>query len=313
MSEQQGIGGFFPLEIGAGAAPHHAGAVALASGRACLRQLIEQRRPVRLWLPDYICDSVVRTVEKTGVDIGRYELDETLDPVLPDVGGSEGLLYVNYFGLKGATARALDRSLGERAIIDDTHAFFEKGYESAASFNSARKFFGVPDGAYLYGSRTQIRMQAAPAHVHYEHLVSRLLGDQQTAFEQYRQSEACVSDEPASMSILSERLLGGVDYGAVRARRLSNFAELQRHLGSRNRLRIGAPLETDVPFCYPLLVDGEVPWEQLWKAGVFAPVLWPEVKDHMLARRLMPLPVDHRYGVDDMRRVAGIVSQVLGW
>ena len=45
------------------------------------------------------------------------------------------------------------RSLGNisNVIIDNAQAFYSKHQDRAYSFNSARKFFGVPDGAYLFG------------------------------------------------------------------------------------------------------------------------------------------------------------------
>jgi hypothetical protein len=66
-----------------------------------------------------------------------------------------------------------------------------------------------------------------------------------------------------------------------------------------------------------------VPWNTLWNQGVFAPRLWAEVparanarpfaREAMLADRLLPLPIDHRYGADDIARLASAVSKVMAW
>jgi len=319
------IGGFFELELGAGGEPYHAAALALASGRACLRRLLERSRPSRVWTPFYVCDSVVQTIEKAGVELEYYALDASLDPVLPAGAPADGecLLYVNYFGIKLDTAASLDRTLGDRAILDDTHAFFQRGYPRAASFNSARKFFGVPDGAYAYGAGLDLEAPRAPAPVHYDHLVNRLLGHQRLAFEQYRESEACVTDEPVPMSALSERLLARVEYDRVRRTRRDNFLRLHERLGAHNRLALNLAAGLDAPYCYPLLADQPVEWERFWDRGLFTPMLWPEVPgrpaagafewERTLAARLLPLPVDHRYGSDDVDRVVRTVDEVMGW
>jgi hypothetical protein len=320
------IGGFFELEISDGRRPFHTDAAALSSGRAALRCILQAVRPARVWMPFYICEAALQPCEAEDVPVEFYPIDEAFDPILPAgvPAAGECLVYVNYFGLKSSTAARLAAAHGRRAIVDDTHAFFARGYPGAWSFNSARKFFGVPDGGYAYGAGLSADNYPRPSEIRYEHLVNRLLGRQELAYEQYLQSESMVTAALVRMSVLSERLLAGVDYEAVRERRLANFAALHRAFGARNCLapRL-APASTDVPYCYPLLSSEPVPWGELWSKGVFAPRLWPDVpgrpragefaRESMLAGRLLPLPIDHRYGADDMGRLAAVVTEVMGW
>jgi len=320
------IGGFFELEIAAGSGPLHPRAAALSSGRAGLRCILEALRPSRAWVPFYICDAALQAFSATGVAVELYGIDEAFDPILPPGAPKAGecLIYVNYFGLKSATAAALVAAHGNRMIVDDTQAFFATGYAGAWSFNSARKFFGVPDGGYAYGAGLSDASYPGPSHVAYEHLVNRLLGDQELAFTQYLQNEAQVTATVCRMSVLSERLLAGVDYPEVRKRRLVNFAALHDALSARNCLTpLLSPHDAEVPYCYPLLSSTPVPWSALWSQGVFAPRLWAEVpkrpnarqfaRESMLADCLLPLPIDHRYGPEDIARLAAVVSKVMAW
>jgi hypothetical protein len=319
------IGGFFELEIAGGRGSFHSDAVALSSGRACLRSILEATHPSRAWVPFYICDAGLQPFEATGVPVEFYAVDEAFDPVLPAaLASGDCVMYVNYFGLKNATAASLAASHGGRAIVDDTQAFFARGYPGAWSFNSARKFFGVPDGGYAYGAGLSAAGYPARRAVHYDHLVNRLLGHQDLAYEQYRENEARVTTTIYRMSALSERLLASADYPAVCARRVANFAVLHDTLGGRNCLPSSVISEAaGVPFCYPLLSSAPVPWADLWARGVFAPRLWPELRDRQggaqfaresaLADRLLALPIDHRYGADAMRRVTSVVCEVMGW
>jgi hypothetical protein len=320
------IGGFFELEIAAGSGPFHGDSMALWSGRACLRQILQTRRPSRAWAPFYICDAALEPFASIQIPVERYSLDEALEPKLPAgaMGGGECLLYVNYFGLKTSTAASLVAAHPHGVIVDDTQAFFSKGYPGGWSFNSARKFFGVPDGGYAYGPGLRSMERPRVPEVRYDHLVNRLLGRQELAYEQYVRSEACVTSELWRMSVLSERLLASIDYPAVRDWRRRNFAALHLALGGRNRLKLSLePSADEVPFCYPLLSSEPVPWESLWDRGVFAPKLWPELAERlpaqgaewesMLAERLVPLPIDHRYGLKDVDRLVEVVAEVLGW
>ena len=320
------IGGFFELEIGGGGHAWHAGTLALCSGRACLSKILECARPARAWVPFYICDSALSPFARAGVEVAFYAIDESLDPLLP-VGvpaGGDLVMAVNYFGVKTRTAAALVAQHPRRVIVDDTHAFFSKGYEGGWSFNSARKFFGVPDGGYAYGPGIEPHEYPRPPCVRYDHLVNRLLGNQQLAFEQYRESEANVPGELWGMSRLAERLLDRVDYGAAGDARRRNFAALHARFTRRNGLRVDlTAVENETPYCYPLLCDRPVPWDALWRRGVYAPALWTDVAaragaerftwESSLQRHLLPLPIDHRYGPGDLDSLSSAVDAVMQW
>ena len=74
-----------------------------------------------------------------------------------------------------------------------------------------------------------------------------------------------------------------------------------------------------VPFCYPFLPARPSLHRALWQREIFVPRLWPEIAarpaegfewERDLAARLLPLPIDHRYGPGDMARVTGAVMDV---
>ena len=58
-------------------------------------------------------------------------------------------------------------------------------------------------------------------------------------------------------------------------------------------------------------------------ARIFAPQLWPEIAarstagdfywERELADKLIPLPIDQRYGPQEMARVAATVAEVMAW
>lgn len=318
------IGGFFELELpDAGSAVYHPDAVAVCSGRACLRRILEALKPTEAWLPFYICNAAVEPFDQLGVPYTFFGIDEHFEPSFPvDLPDSACVLYVNYFGLKKECAEDLPNRTRARVIIDDTHAFFERGHGRSPSFNSARKFFGVPDGAYAYFA--ELMPDPPPKkveRVHYEHLVNRLLGRQDLAYPQYVESERAVSAAYLGPSVLTDRLLRGIDYGAVQVRRIENFRYLHSRLGKWNRLGLNLDrLLEMVPLCYPFLPESNVRHESLWQASIFVPRLWPEVQqrpgdafelERMFASRLLPLPIDHRYGVDDMAYVSESVIREL--
>ena len=318
------IGGFLELESrrGAGGAWHR-DALALTSGRACLRAILERTRPQRLFVPFYICDSVLEPIRRLHVGFEFYGLTPSLEPDRASWPADASVLLVNYFDLKSRTVDRLSSALGQRAIVDDTQAFFRRGRTNSFSFNSARKFFGVPDGAYVYGQgmtdvRPLRRNDAAPA----DHLSARLGGNLELGYEQYQAAESQVSCEIVWPSSRAQDLLAGVAYDDARAARRRNFMQLHDSLKNYNTLEIDLALDADAaPLCYPFLPAQTSRHEALWQREIFAPRLWPEVTtrpdrgfewERDLAARLLPLPVDHRYGSDHMARVCDIVREVTG-
>jgi hypothetical protein len=315
------VGGFFELETCRGGGPWHRGSVALTSGRACLRAVLELTRPARVFVPFYICDAALEPLRLLGIPFEFYRLTPSLDPAPEGWPADAGVLYVNYFDMKTGEADRFAAALGSRAIVDDTQAFFRRGRRSGWSFNSARKFFGVPDGAYVYGPRAGDVRPAAPNDtVPAAHLSSRLAGEQELAYQQYVAAEAQVSVDVRLPSRAASRLLEGIPYEEVRTARRRNFAQLHERLAAVNTLAVDLRLDVDAaPFCYPFLPSRPSLHQALWQRQIFVPRLWPEVAsrpggpfawERDLAARLLPLPIDHRYGHDDMTRVTDAVLDV---
>lgn len=316
------IGGFFGLEPQRECrAELHADALALTSGRACLRVILELMRPARVLVPLYICDAALEPMKRLGVPFEFYGITPALDPDRDAWPADAAVLHINYFDLKNREADRLAGLLGDRAIIDDTQAFFRRGHVRSFSFNSARKFFGVPDGAYAYGPGVDgVQPGAANAGAPSAHLTTRLTGPQDVAHRQYLDAESQVTCERLAPSPLSAGIMAHVAYDDVRAARRRNFAVLHERLSGNNTLTIDFSLDKDAaPYCYPFLPSRPSLHEALWRREIFVPRLWPEVasrppagfvRERDLAARLLPLPVDHRYGVDDMERMCDVICEV---
>jgi len=319
------IGGFLPLESPQSAPRErcHAGAAPLSSGRGCLHQILRTARPRHVRLPFYICDALVAPLAATGTPHEFYAIDDRFRPAAPlEPEDDELAVVVNYFGVMDAFAADESERLGARGAIDDTQAFFRVGSSDRWSFNSARKFFGVPDGAFLYGRFGEDVGDLPPSGSgSCEHLIARLDG-RADAWELFKRHEARIDVEPRRISPAADRLLAAVDLECARRRREANFRFLHGSLAAINT--IDAPLDeaaADGPMCYPLLPRAAVDRDRLARAGVFVPTLWPEVEsrggggfawERDVARRLLPLPVDHRYGAVEMETLVRRLHQVIG-
>lgn len=318
MQVKQVVGGFFELEIPSTNSFYHPNAYAYTSGRACLGVILESMKPKKIYLPYYSCDAILQPLKTHNIAYEYYRLDGKLEFDLSIAPRSdELLLYINYFGVKTNFVKVLSKRYGSQLIIDNTQAFFEIPDDSDKywSFNSARKFFGVPDGAYLYAAGPVPSATGRNAEVNYAHLVERLTGNQTKAYELFLESEINVTDHPYQMSILSERLLGGIDYRSVKRCRRDNFAFFHRHLADLNRFPFFYNDES-TPICYPLLLDFVIDKRQLHEQNIYIPTYWPNITSDFVverefAQRMLPLPIDHRYNQDACRHLLEVLKPLV--
>jgi hypothetical protein len=313
-ADVNGIGGFFELELPQAGQPYHR-APALTSGRACLGVHLDELKPSRVHVPFFVCDALLAPIRSRGLDVAFYPIDERFEPRAIDAAPSDVVVRIDYFGLRGDAACA-DRDT--RTVWDFAQSFFTRPLAGVRAFNSARKWFGVPDGAFLFGAAC--RPHAVNVDAPYDHLVNRLLGRQDAAFEQFQQSEARITDRPLGMSMLSARLLDGIDYAAVAERRRSNFARLAQRLDPINELQL-APEAGAVPFCYPFLPWQPIDRRRLHEVAIYVPTFWPELTarsavgfdfERRLAEQLLPLPIDHRIGPVECDRIVDVVLALCG-
>lgn len=313
------IGGYFGIELGAAGNPLHAQAKGYHSGRSALGALCTLLSPGHVYVPFYSCDSLRAPLDAADIETRYYSVSARLDAEFEVSLPSDGyLLYINYFGIKQAEIERLRSVHGEQLIVDNTHAFFRDA--DLLSFNSARKFFGVPDGAYAWGPGP-LPVPEQRAHAAAEHLLLRDQdeGERERGLQAYRHAESQIEHGLLAMSPLSEQLLARIDYPAVRARRRSNFMALHGRLRAHNPL--DPQLGDGVPYAYPWLAPEGLERSALLERGIFFPTLWPEVSqretrdfepEKRLADRLWPLPIDQRYDAADMDRVAATVENLLG-
>lgn len=313
------IGGFLDFEIARSRGQAYHNTLALSSGRACLAYILDRAQPSKIFLPYYSCDALLTPVLDRKIDYEFYALTESLEianlPATLDSG--EMLLYVNYFGLKSEYVFELVAKFADSLIVDDTQAFFKKGYASCWSFNSVRKFFGVPDGGYLYCPGGCNSLDLEPERPDYAYLVKRML-DEDDAYAEYLEHESAVSCQIRRISEFSKHMLRCIDYDSVAKTRRRNFLQLQDALDGYNELdlRIG---KQQVPLYFPFLSTTPIR-EELISSGIFVPRLWPEIVSreeggHPFEKRfsinMAALPIDQRYGSADMSRIAAKVIEYL--
>jgi hypothetical protein len=316
------VGGYFELELAKGRHSYHETPWVLKSGRSSLHYIFSIVKPSLVYVPYYTCDGLLESFTASGVQYRFYEIDETLEPVtLPKLAKDEYFLYINYFDCKRQAVNRLSEKYGEQLIVDATQAFFMQGNGKSWFFNSCRKFFGVPDGSYLYppkGKKPAI-VQIRNEKYITEHLVKRFNGHTTEGYALFVENEILCGAEIIAISKLSEYLLSNVKYAKVTTQRRANYEYLHQAFQHTNLLSIKLH-KSSVPMCYPLLLKNIPNRELLYANKVFVPTFWKEVTDRItqgftteksIAQHLLPIPVDHRYGHTDMKTMIKLIKSML--
>jgi len=317
------IGGFFELEIVEGNSLYHDNAIKLSTGRACLNYILKTRKPSKVYIPFYCCNALIEPIILNDIEYEFYSIDKQLElKILPKLKVTEIIIYINFFGIKEKYLNTLLNFFGDKLVIDNTHSFFTKGYKTKnGSFSSARKYFGVPDGAFLYmdePEKYKINIKRNQ-NISVNHNVNRLLGLQEKAYVEYLEYEKSLNSDIEEISILSEKILSTINYTEVRKTRNDNFDFFRNEFDKLNQLTIDKSV-TDC-FCYPLLLEKPIEKEKLYAEKIFVPNLWldtlsrNEKKDYdiecKLSLELLPLPIDHRYSTKDLHRVSDALKKII--
>jgi hypothetical protein len=286
---------------------------AFRSARSALAALIRQRRPGRIWFPSYVCASLLESAAATNIDVEFYPCGRRLEPRLDELARrakpGDAVVLVDYFGRPPDPNLLEIRGLHADLIWIEDRA---QALDPAASawgdvvLYSPRKLVGVADGGVMFSDSVLPRAKApssdgdlwAPEEARARDPDGR---DPQTWYPLFRAREAafCVDDAPISK--------------VRRQNWRTLFAELH------DFALWSEPDPVFVPLSFPILVDdAAATGRALANHRIWAPRHWAELPSsasdfpdaHWLSARCLSLPLDQRYGADDMRRLAKAVRSV---
>lgn len=297
------IGGYFELDPGLGQSSLPTGAL-FNSGRNALRHIVRSLGIRTIHVPDYTCSVVYDALRAEGIDMIIYAVGQDMLPAVP-FDKRDFVLYTNYFGCCGANVDKLV-VLYPNLIVDCAQAYFVTP-KGRASFSSCRKFFGVSDGGVAYGCE-EGDYDIDDSSSRQEHLHIRLAESASSGYAKYREAEDSLDDAPIKlMSELTRNAVAKFDLEFAAQKRRANFAYLHNRLHSTFPFAMS---EDDVPMVYPYITGDPSLRARLIENKIFVAKYWPGLTSAAdeLANRIIPLPIDQRYGEEDMQRIVEVVN-----
>ncbi len=312
------IGGYFELENFI-QKEYYKDLLSFSSARNCLLYIIKKRAIQKIFLPIFLCDVVSDTCTFLGIQVEFYSIDKNFVPIIDKkhITSTSYLYIVNFYGLLQKAEIEVLYQKYQYIILDNTHNFFQEPIPHMDTIYNCRKYFGVPDGAYLstdLEKDNQIK-EGKSAH-RFRHLIGRYEQSASDFYQDFKKAdESFDQEELCYMSKLTKNLLGAIDYSNIYDRRIANYHYLKKKLLKYNELDLQ---DKELNYMYPFLSQyGEKLREILIKNKVYIPVLWPNVletsnKDsieYTYANNILPLPIDQRYDKKDMDRIISIIEE----
>ena len=311
------IGGYFGLELNKGE-EYHENAIKLNTGRNALEYILLVNNYKKVFLPFFTCDVLLEPLNKLNIEVAFYSINKLFEPIFDysRVKEDEAFLYTNYFGLKDNYIKRLAVNC-KNLIIDNAQSFYSKPLQGIDTFYSPRKFFGVPDGAYLYCNRQlDIDLEQDISYNRFEHLLRRIDISAEDGYPYFKENDNSLSNQPIKeMSNLTQSLLRTIDYKKPIQIRKDNFNFLHKNLKDSNKLNLDE-FSFISPMVYPYWTENEKLKQRLLENKIYTPTYWPNVKEwskqnsleNTLVNEVIYLSVDQRQTEKELNRIVKIIK-----
>lgn len=310
------IGGYFELELPQSDLSKLPPGILVNSGRHALEYIIRAARNKiqTVWLPYYTCDVVLQPIRRFGINFRFYSINRNFE-LADAIGLKEGeyIIANNYFGIKDDYMSKLARIYKNRLIVDNAQAFYCSEELGSNYIYSPRKFFGLPDGGIVSSTyKLEEDLPEGTSFGRCSHLLKRLDKDANYGYNDFRSNSKQLGSETlTSMSRLTKRILGTIDFEWVKIKRRSNFDILHSALATSNELQLPCSNTFACPIVYPYKTSDSNIRKKLIDNKIFVATYWPNVFDwcpkdsieYQFANNILPLPIDQRYGIDDMNQI----------
>ena len=321
------IGSFIELDI-FGGKEYYSGndVLALNTARASIYHAIKVLNTSVIHLPFYLCPSVKKFLQQKGIEIKFYNINSDFQPVNVHQEDDESILIINYFGIISPIQLQSTVWKYKNVIVDNSQSFFSNPIENCYNVYSPRKFFGVPDGAYLIGINASIGIDEYEQDFSSDSaafLLKRIeYGSSAVYAERMKNEERLDNSDIKLMSKLTGALLKGIDYKYIKEIRIKNFQSAYVLFKDINLLDFDSvDLEKINPMVYPLMINDAELVHKLNELSIYTGRWWNDVLNFVpeksfeagLSKYMLPIPIDQRYGPEELTYINKQIRDILSF
>jgi hypothetical protein len=277
----------------------------------------------KIYLPYYLCPEIDEFLSRNSIMIQYYSIKEDLTPALSSNEADSAVLVVNHFGLFTKTKLKMIIGKYQNVIIDNCAAFFCPEIKGCLNVYSCRKFFGVPDGAYIIGPDASANALKYPRDISSDtssFLLKRIEKGCSEVYNERILNELRINNSGIlRMSKLTESLLNSLDYNTIKEKRRNNFMYACQLYRPFNLLNLD-DIRSDycVPLFYPLVVKDIELVNKLQQKQIYTGRRWISVHkkvnsdsfEAFLSDYMVPIPIDQRYNRKELDYCFEVFRQI---
>lgn len=298
-------------------------------------------------IPPFTCHTVIEPFLARGYEVHAFhiglDLRATSENILNVVKEKKAgvVLFHRFFGIN--TISDIDkiipklRSDGVVIIEDCTQNLYSTYIKSDADYfvGSIRKWCGVPDGGFAVCNEGKfenkpididrgLELAKCEASIRKYEFLFESKGDKQSFLTRYREAEDMLDAQNRyyAISKVSCIIQSNLDIHNLKTRRRENFYEIVNGLKTTKGLKVIFEQlnEDEVPLYCPILCENRKAIQQhLVQNSIYAPVVWPKAEccpavdgdTDYIYEHILCIPIDQRYGIDDMHRVVNVIKEKL--
>jgi hypothetical protein len=299
-----------------------------------------------LFVPDYFCPEISKFWQNNGIAIRRYKDDPRWEhpdwtTLTPDKG--DFVLAVNYFGTREGFPWSDWHRKNSHVILIEDHSHdpfsvWAKNSKADYCFASIRKIFPVPDGAILWAPQHQ-QLPLESKNQNWSASALKLAGMiWKKEYLNNKEKDISIKDIYRTFQIEGEKLFSSSCNLCIspwsRNLLLNGFPKSWRIRREKNVRLILKLLNNSADYkpLFSTWPSGSCPFNAILEfktskmreifrsriisKGIFTPVHWDLSSDtnkHSLdlSRRILTIPVDHRYSIAHMRFIAAIIKKIV--
>ncbi len=316
------------------------------SGRTAIDYIVKDiinKGIENIYLPSYLCQSIVDAVEKNNLNIIYYDVYAESGRFCADlpqeVVEKSAMFICDYFFFdKEHYSKLLDfaKVSGITVIHDITHSLLSDNLDIKDDeyyFASLRKWLPVPDGAILGGTyknlkisktlplaHTEIKMQAMKKKRDY---MLNNIGDKAAFIELYQQAEEIVENEYACKQISCKALdiISSINFNRVISARKNNAKTISQQLKDIGAFSV-IYQEDCCPIFVPIMFSSKEQRDNfrnyMIEQNIYLPIHWNK-PDQVIASQktqqtydnILSIVIDQRYAHDDMQKIVDSAKRFL--
>ena len=323
-------------------------AVFLMGGQSAIRFILEDieiKYDEYILMPSYLCPSILHHIKKLKIKYEFYKINKDLSIDLEDIKEKvsklkiKAVFFIDYFGFyHGKETLEYFQVLKNHNIIIVEDAvqmlwFNRRKFMGNYVFNSYRKFLPI-DGAIVLCNK--FKKFNAIKNSYYDSV--NLARSKKTVFEKFgigKEDEFLSLYEKAEEEYYkaecilgidheTKKMLAMVDSNYISDIRRRNYIYLYDELIQNNQIQIIFDknfIEDNTILGLPILIENRDDIRRkLREFNIYCPVHWDILKEEWLekytdsiyvSKRIITLPIDQRYDLEDMDRVISSISNLI--